>query len=161
MNYRRLMKNRKGISPIFATLILIAIAVIAGVVVYMFTSGTLATMTGGGTAATEKVSVQGASISIGTGTNGAVTVYAQSTNNVAVTVSSIIIRDASGSTLTTFNPSTTTLSYVNSLPGTGALVQVGNNTLTFAGITAGNTYSLTIVSTKGGSFTSSTVVAAP
>ena len=38
-------RNLKGISPIFATLILIAIAVIAGVVVYMFTSGTLASMT--------------------------------------------------------------------------------------------------------------------
>ncbi len=47
-------RNLKAISPIFATLILIAIAVIAGVVVYMFTSGTLATMTGGGTAAQEK-----------------------------------------------------------------------------------------------------------
>ena len=57
-NFKKLIKNRKGISPIFATLILIAIAVIAGVVVYMFTSGTLATMTGGGTAAQEKVSVQ-------------------------------------------------------------------------------------------------------
>jgi flagellin-like protein len=54
MNFKRLMKNNKGISPIFATLILIAIAVIAGVVVYMFTSGTLATMTGGGTEAQEK-----------------------------------------------------------------------------------------------------------
>ena len=56
------MKNRKAISPIFATLILIAIAVIAGVVVYMFTSGTLATMTNGGTAAQEKVSVQGSNL---------------------------------------------------------------------------------------------------
>ncbi len=43
--FRKFMKNSKAISPIFATLILIAIAVIAGVVVYMFTSGTLATMT--------------------------------------------------------------------------------------------------------------------
>ena len=47
-------RNIKAISPIFATLILIAIAVIAGVVVYMFTSGTLATMTGGGTSSTRK-----------------------------------------------------------------------------------------------------------
>ena len=36
MNYKKFMKNSKAISPIFATLILIAIAVIAGVVVYMF-----------------------------------------------------------------------------------------------------------------------------
>ena len=55
MNFKRMMKNSKAISPIFATLILIAIAVIAGVVVYMFTSGTFATMTSGGTAGQEKV----------------------------------------------------------------------------------------------------------
>ena len=59
-NFKKLIKNSKAISPIFATLILIAIAVIAGVVVYMFTSEILATMTGGGTAGTEKVSVQAA-----------------------------------------------------------------------------------------------------
>ena len=63
INFKRLMKNNKGISPIFATLILIAIAVIAGVVVYMFTSGTLATMTNGGTAGQEKISIQAASYS--------------------------------------------------------------------------------------------------
>ena len=59
--FQKIIKNSKAISPIFATLILIAIAVIAGVVVYMFTSGTLATITGGGTAGKEKVSVQAAS----------------------------------------------------------------------------------------------------
>ena len=155
------MRNTKAISPIFATLILIAIAVIAGVVVYMFTSGTLATMTGGGTAATEKVSVQGASISVGTGANGVLSVYAQSTNNVPVTITSIIIKDASGNTITTITPSTTN-PYVTSIPATGALAQVGSagiTTANWAGVTAGNTYSVTLVSTKGGSFTSSTVAA--
>ena len=58
MKFTKLMKNKKAISPIFASLILIAIAVIAGIVVYAFTSGTIATMTGGGTAAQEKVMVQ-------------------------------------------------------------------------------------------------------
>ena len=41
----RLIKSKRAISPIFAALILIAIAVIGGIVVYMFTSGTLASMT--------------------------------------------------------------------------------------------------------------------
>jgi len=41
MKFTRLIRNKKAISPIFATLILIAIAVIAGIVVYMFTSGRL------------------------------------------------------------------------------------------------------------------------
>jgi len=152
------MKNSKAISPIFATLILIAIAVIAGVVVYMFTSGTLATMTGGGTAATEKVSVQGATISVGGSGTGKVTVYAQSTNNVAVTITSILIKDASGNSVLTINP-TTVSPYVASLPAAGTLAQVGGTTYTLTGVTAGNTYSVTLVSTKGGSFTSSAIIA--
>ena len=64
-SFKKFIKNSKAISPIFATLILIAIAVIAGVVVYMFTSGTLATMTNGGTAGQEKVSVQ--AVQVGSG----------------------------------------------------------------------------------------------
>src|SRR4030066_2483260 len=55
-------KSTRGLSPIFATLILIAIAVIAGIVVYMFTSGTIASMTGGGTAGQEKAAVQGVEV---------------------------------------------------------------------------------------------------
>ena len=64
---KKIFNNKKAISPIFATLILIAIAVIAGVVVYTFTSGTLSTMTGGGTAGQEKISVQSASVDSDTG----------------------------------------------------------------------------------------------
>ena len=86
------MKNSKANSPIFVTLILIAIAVIAGVVVYMFTSGTLATMTGGGTAGNEKISVQAASYSSTSG----VTVYVQQTGGPAATINSLIVKDGSG-----------------------------------------------------------------
>lgn len=154
-------RNLKGISPIFATLILIAIAVIAGVVVYMFTSGTLATMTGGGTAATEKVSVQGATVTAGGAATGVVTVYAQSTNNVAVTITSIIIKSASGSTVLTVTPTAPggASPYVTTLPATGALAEIGGTAYTLTGVTTGNTYSVTLVTTKGGSFTSSTVIA--
>ena len=86
-------RSRKGISPIFATLILIAIAVIAGVVVYMFTSGTLATMTSGGTAAQEKVAVQGAT---GSAADAGATVYAQyMSGGGAVTINGALFNDAS------------------------------------------------------------------
>ena len=84
------MKNSKAISPIFATLILIAIAVIAGVVVYMFTSGTLATMTGSGTAGQEKLAIQSVS---GEATTDIVTVYAQSLSGDSVTLDTVILQD--------------------------------------------------------------------
>jgi archaeal type IV pilus assembly protein PilA len=137
-------RNIKGISPIFATLILIAIAVIAGVVVYMFTSGTLATMTGGGTAAQEKVAVQGAS-----GTTAGATVYAQyMSGGNAVNINGAIIRDASGATVA---PSATVSA---SLPTTGALTTVSIT----ATLVSGHTYTVTLTSAKGGSFVSPSFV---
>ena len=140
------MKNNKGISPIFATLILIAIAVIAGVVVYMFTSGTLATMTGGGTAAQEKVSVQAAS-----GTAKAITIYAQNTAGGTVNIASIIIKTSSG-----------TVYAVNDTAVSPTALTSGLQTLTTTiptALVAGNSYTATIVSVNGGNFLSSSFVA--
>jgi flagellin-like protein len=133
-------RNLKGISPIFATLILIAIAVIAGVVVYMFTSGTLATMTGGGTAGQEKVSVQAAS-----GTTGGVTLYAQSTGGPTppTTGLSIILKDGSGNVVGTPLAATSTA-------WTGGALA----TVSYTGTIAKGTYTATLVTPAGGSFVS-------
>lgn len=149
MRYQRLLKNSKAISPIFATLILIAIAVIAGVVVYMFTSGTLATMTSGGVAGQEKVAVQGVTLS--NTVPGGLTVYAQSLNSLQVTVSSIVIKNTNGDIIWSGVPNVTTL------PSTGAVTALSNSTA-ITGITTGNPYTITVVSTKGGSFVSASVV---
>jgi flagellin-like protein len=142
------LKNSKAISPIFATLILIAIAVIAGVVVYMFTSGTLATMTGGGTAGTEKVTVQGVTLSQANG----VTVYAQSTNSMNVTITSIVIKNTNGDIVWAGAPLS------GAIANTGTIATLTNSTAV-TGVTAGTPYSITIASTKGGSFVASGVVA--
>ena len=92
---RNMMKSRRstrGLSPIFATLILIAIAVIAGIVVYMFASGTIASMTGGGTAGQEKAAVQGVDLS----TVGSEVALAQNTGSVDITIVNAITKDAAG-----------------------------------------------------------------
>ncbi len=144
MNYKQFMKNRKAISPIFATLILIAIAVIAGVVVYTFTSGTLATMTGGGTVAQERATVQASSRT----TTGAI-VYAQyMSGGNAISINGAIFNDASGATVPGVLTTTT-------LPTTGALTPI---TITGT-LVAGHTYTITLTSTKGGSFVSPSFVA--
>jgi archaeal type IV pilus assembly protein PilA len=139
-------RNLKAISPIFATLILIAIAVIAGVVVYMFTSGTLATMTGGGTAAQEKVSVQAAS---GAGTG--ITVYAQNTAGGTVNIASMIVKTSSG---TVYGVNATAVSPTTLTSGLQTLTTTLNTSLI-----AGNSYTVTIVSANGGNFISSSFVA--
>jgi flagellin-like protein len=145
MNYKKFMKNNTAISPIFATLILIAIAVIAGVVVYMFTSGTLATMTGGGTAAQEKVSIQGVQ-----STSTVVSVYAQNTGAGTVTINGMILKDSSGTTLQT----------TSDIGGTPNLAAGALQTLTgtFTTTIAPGSYTVTLTTAKGGSFVSSSFV---
>jgi archaeal type IV pilus assembly protein PilA len=149
MNFKQLMKNRKGISPIFATLILIAIAVIAGVVVYMFVSGTLATMTGGGAAAQEKVAIQSASYDSGT-----VKVYATCSSGPLPTVNGMIIKDTQGNTV-----DNAVIDAENGFTAIGALDTIeGTITIDVAG-----TYTATLTTAAGGSFVSPSfvVVAAP
>jgi flagellin-like protein len=146
------MKNSKAISPIFATLILIAIAVIAGVVVYMFTSGTLATMTGGGGAAQERISVQASSYDA---TSKVVTIYAQTTGGPTPVINSLIIKNSQGNTVETVAALITGPSPVPSPVGSmaqGTLYTIKGAALTTA-LTTG-TYTATLVTSAGGSFMS-------
>ncbi len=137
-------RNYKAISPIFATLILIAIAVIAGIVVYMYTSGTISSMTGSATAAQEKVAVQGLQI-----TDASVSVYAQTTNGVGATVNAIIVKDSSGVTVDTI-----TVPVADGvLNKDGTLATITEDT-TAGAIVPGNYYTVTLTTTKGGSFNS-------
>jgi flagellin-like protein len=152
-NFKR---NIKAISPIFATLILIAIAVIAGVVVYMFTSGTLATMTGGGTAASEKLTVQASSISVGTG----VTVYIEQTGGPAATINSLIVKDISGNTVDVITSLTDSATIAAPGPLTNGLLTTITGTITSTvTLTAGSSYTVTVTTSAGGNFVGSSVIA--
>ena len=145
------MKNNKGISPIFATLILIAIAVIAGVVVYMFTSGTLATMTGGGTAGQEKISIQAASYSSADKT---VTLYAQCTGGPTPVVNTVIVKNAQGNVVATVTAAITAPTPTPSPAGSmsqGTLYTI--LTSATSGLSTG-TYTATLVTNAGGNFVS-------
>jgi flagellin-like protein len=154
-NLQRLMNNRKAISPIFATLILIAIAVIAGVVVYMFTSGTLSTMTNGGTAAQEKITVQAASYSASSTT---VTVYLQQTGGPAGTINGLIIKDGSGSTKAVATGISMTAPAPTPNPNPGPLT-IGTLTTVNGTVTlTSGTYTVDITTKAGGSFVSPSFV---
>ena len=137
----RLQRNRRALSPIFATLILIAIAVIAGIIVYMFTSGTLAAMMGGGTAGQEKVAVQGVEVATTTST-----ALAQNTGTGTVTITTAIVKNAAGNVVSS-----------NSLATAVDLVAGVVTDVDFPTPAAGS-YTVTLVSDKGGSFVSSSFV---
>jgi flagellin-like protein len=140
----KMRKNTRALSPIFAVLILIAIAVIAGIVVYMFASGTIGSLTSGGTAAQEKAAVQG----VGAISTAGCTAYASYVaGGNPIVINGAIIKDAAGnSQMATITAGTV------SLPVAGTLTSVAMT----ATLVSGQSYSLTLTSSKGGSFTSST-----
>ena len=149
-NFKKFIKNSKAISPIFATLILIAIAVIAGVVVYMFTSGTLATMTNGGTAGQEKISIQAASFTAGTSPAGTITVYVQQTSGPQATVNGLIIKDSNGNTVVALTAAGSTVNPLTLVKG-----QLETLTGAYAGPTVlSGSYTVTVTTAAGGSFVS-------
>ena len=150
---KNMRRNVKALSPIFATLILIAIAVIAGIVVYMFTSGSLsAPITG--SPGSEKVAIQAIS---GNATAAQITVYAQSTGGGAVVLDSAIIKNSQGSVMEVItatsiddNDANTDVEY----PTIDATLTELDITGTAGIMDAGESYSVTLVTQLGGSFIS-------
>jgi len=135
---RKLRMNKKGLSVIFGVLILIAIAVIAGIIIYLYTSGYLATMMGGGGAGQEKISI----LSIDTATAGTIKVNAKSVGGGDVVITEAVVKDQSGKTLKTDDVVDVTL------PADGTMKTVS---VTYA-FTTGDYYTVTIFSKLGNSF---------
>lgn len=137
----KLRRNVRALSPIFAVLILIAIAVIAGIIVYMFTSGYLGTMMGGGTAGQEKVAIE----SVEVFSNTTISLWAKSTGGGDVVVTDVIIRDTGGNQVGD--------------PAAVAVTLLGDGTLTEIPLTGlpalpAGTYTAALVSKEGNQFVS-------
>ena len=135
----KLRRHVKALSPIFAVLILIAIAVIAGIIVYMFTSGYLGTMMGGGSAGQEKVAIE--SVQVG---NGTITLWAKSTGGGDVEITEVILRDLHGNQVGAPDDVTGTLTADGDLVGV-----VADFTLA-----PGTVYTAALVSKVGNQFVS-------
>jgi flagellin-like protein len=152
----KLRSNAKGLSPIFATLILIAIAVIAGIVVYMFTSGYIATMTGGGTVGQEKVAVQSASVSSDFKT---VTVLAQSISG-SPQIIDFIVKDSSGNQVAVVAAGTPSPVPIPG-PGlsVGTLYSIPGTSTTALPLSHGSAYTVTLITKAGNNFVSPTFTA--
>jgi len=151
---KNFIRSRKAISPIFATLILIAIAVIAGVVVYMFVSGSLATMTSNTSNINDRISVQGASA-----TASGASVIVTNTGSKSATVTGLILKDSSGNTVASTTSVTAASGSANPvLAGTTATLNSGTWSAT---LTTGAQYTITVITSGGGSFLSAPFVPVP
>jgi len=139
MMINKMRRNAKALSPIFAVLILIAIAVIAGIIVYMFTSGYLGTMMGGGTTGQEKVAIESVQV-----TATGVSLWAKSTGGGDVAITEVIIRDTAG------NQVGAPVVVAELLPADGTLTEVPV-AVVFPGT---GTYTAALVSQAGNQFVS-------
>jgi len=145
--FAKLRRDVRALSPIFAVLLLIAIAVIAGIIIYMYTAGYLSSMMGGGTAGQEKVAVEAAEY-----VGGNVAVYAVNTaGGVPVTITGAILRDSSGNAIAQASGLSVPLSpgVLTRIPTTGGFTWSPAPTLT-----PGDTYTVALVTSKGNQFVS-------
>jgi len=140
----KLRRDVRALSPIFAVLLLIAIAVIAGIIIYMYTSGYMASMMGGGTTGQEKVAIQAAEY-----VAGDIAVYAVNTaGGPDVVITGAILRDSTGNAVDQVSLAVTL--------GPGALVRIpaaGGLAFTYV-LTPGETYTVALVSSRGNQFVS-------
>ena len=139
----KLRRDIRGLSPIFAVLILIAIAVIGGIVVYLFTSGYLGSMTGGGSTGAEKIAIEAVVVN-----TNVVTLHCKALSGGDIIITDAILKDGSGETVEIVAVGPTTLL------ASGILTPV-SATFTATNIVSGYSYSVALISQAGGQFLSS------
>src|SRR2546426_10690176 len=109
---------RKAVSPIIATLLLIAIAVAAGIIVYVYVNSLAGGLTsGGGQQVAEQVQLQAYSFNaVGTGSAQVIDIFLKSVGGASVTISAIYV---AGMAMVERPPSAGTDAKVLIVPSTG------------------------------------------
>lgn len=145
--------DRRAVSPIIATLLLIAIAVAAGIIVYVFVGGLSSTLTKGNTnQLTEQLSLDAYNYASYTSSTNTLVVYLRNTGSASVTVSQFYVDGnllTIGLTVTTSISAQTEQSYTIQVTA-GTSVVSGSVVNTF---TAGTSHALKIITSDGGTFT--------
>ena len=148
---RGLPRSRRAVSEIVSTLLLVAIVVSLGVLVFAFASGGLSALTGSftglmssqGNAVAEHFVVEQATFTF-PATSGA-DVYVRNVGTVASTLVSVYVVDQSTNTFVTQVAISTSLNV-------GTVVEIPHTTITFTP-SHGHTYSFTVTSNLGNSVT--------
>jgi flagellin-like protein len=137
--------NEKGVSPVIAVLLMIAIAVAAAILVYVWSMGLIGTLTtGGGSQTREQVIVDAYSWNAST---NAITLYARNVGSAEVILDAVYV----GGDVASTNMGTT-------LPVLGPVIQVDIvPTVTY---TSGVAYTMKVITKTGGVFTFSLICGA-
>jgi hypothetical protein len=140
-----MLKCKRGISPFFAVLILLATSIMASITIYMHTTGFLTNMIGGEGVGREKISIEGLTANKNT---GQVRLYCKVTIGGEVMITDAILKDPVEKTIQVIDITDTPL------PATGDLTEVTCN-FTNTNIQEGNSYTVTLISQAGNQFISS------
>ena len=157
MNLEQIQKEKKAISPIIATLLLILIAIAAGVIVYAYVVGFIGGSTSNSGGSTSVTQITNFCVSATTKCNGADSylVVVQNTGSVSITLTGSIQAQlyftdiTSGNTVTAACTATGTIAPGQSYTCSSATSNALSNS-------AGDSISLKVVNPDGGATTSST-----
>ena len=155
MNFRKFRKSAKALSPVIATIILIAVTVAVSVVVAAW----MGALTIGFMGNSEQAKVTNVVLSnINTSADGQAVISVQNTGSATVTINSVTV-DGKTATVTSAAPTgggtALTLNSANQVPITkGNSVDI---TVTVTGYPFGNSaqYTITLMTAKGNTLTSS------
>jgi archaeal type IV pilus assembly protein PilA len=152
-----LVKERKGISPIIATLLLILIAIAAGVIVYAYVVGFIGSTTTGQASGTSNISIDAAS---GKASSSSVTAYIRNIGGSTAQVTAFYVLSSTGSIVAggsfigtgavAGDSACTTLSAASGMacslaPGATVSISVGSGIT----MTSGSTYQLKVTTADG------------
>jgi flagellin-like protein len=113
--------HRKGISPIIATVILVLIAVAAGVMLWLWVSGFASAMPAEQQALNERIRIDAVKVESGSGGNKSVIIYVRNIGKTDVVIGAAYILDTSN-TIIASNTSTQRMPLIS--PGSVAKVEV-------------------------------------
>jgi FlaG/FlaF family flagellin (archaellin) len=146
---RKLRRNEDAVSPVIATLLVIAIAVAAAILVYVWSMGLIGTLqSGGGEQVTEQIIMDIYSWNAST---GLMTMHLRNVGNTVVDVDKIYVETDTG--IEDFDGPVVG---VDGTLGIGE-VEVFTPTVTAADTTNGVQYTIKIVSSSGGVFSFSAI----
>jgi flagellin-like protein len=128
---------RKGVSPIIAVLLLILIAIAAGVMTYAFVAGWIGSTTKTTTVAQGQLAIDFAELDVGAGT---AVIYVRNIGGVPVTINNIYVEDTSGSLMTLYSTS------ISLNPGNVATISFS---ISGTGISDGDVYTIRVVAEDG------------
>ncbi|OLD01591.1 MAG: hypothetical protein AUJ07_10890 [Crenarchaeota archaeon 13_1_40CM_3_53_5] len=151
---KRLFKNKKGIDTILAALLMVVIVVVASVMVYAWSTGLLGSLLVTPNVGKEALNQENYAFN----TNGtSATLYIRNTGSASVSFASYYVKDSAGNqySRTTWtsappaaSPNSLATAYINIGASCGSCTNQGSP-YTY---TAGNSYTVTIITTRNNQF---------